>query len=264
MPSPFPGMDPYLEAYWGDVHTRLMSNASRQINLELPDDLQARVEEGLRVVDDGAWEGTVYPDVLIVETPDEDVASPPRDTAVQVAEPCVLILDDRPVSRHIEIIDLRDDGRVVTAIEFLSRSNKVGQAGIQVYRKKQRAYLDAGVNLVEIDLLRDGDFVLAAPEEAIPLKYRTPYRICVRRARDLQRIELYRAPLRERLPNIPIPLRSNDPDVILQLQPLLDECYRDGKFRRLNYQQEPSPRLEKEDAAWADRLLQDAGLRLMR
>ena len=46
MSSPFPGMDPYLEAHWGDIHTRLMANASRKINLELPDDLQARVRRG--------------------------------------------------------------------------------------------------------------------------------------------------------------------------------------------------------------------------
>ena len=45
MKSPFPGMDPYLESYWGDVHTRLMVYASNQINAQLPDELQARVRK---------------------------------------------------------------------------------------------------------------------------------------------------------------------------------------------------------------------------
>ena len=31
MPSPFPGMDPFLEAHWGDVHARLIVNACNQI-----------------------------------------------------------------------------------------------------------------------------------------------------------------------------------------------------------------------------------------
>ena len=112
MPSPFPGMDPYLESYWGDVHTRLMANASRKINLELPDDLQARVEEGLRVTENGFRLGTIYPDVFVVETPDTVVASRRSAAAVPVAEPCVLRLEETRTARHIEIVNLRDDGRV--------------------------------------------------------------------------------------------------------------------------------------------------------
>jgi len=254
-------MDPYLEMYWGDIHTRLMSNASRQINLELPEDLQARVEECLRVVADGAFDGTIYPDVFVVETPDVEPTGRQTANAVQIAEPLVLILDDAPTARHIEIVDLRDGSRVITAIEVLSRSNKVGLSGVQAYRKKQRTYLEAGINLVEIDLLRDGDFVLAAREEPIPAEYRTPYRVCVRRASDLNRIEFYRAPLRDPLPNIPIPLRPSDADVVLQLQPLIDECYRDGRYDRLNYQSDPRPALSGEDRAWADEVLRSSGRR---
>lgn len=261
MPSPFPGMDPYLEAYWGDVYTRLMANASRRINLELPDDLQARVEEGLTVTESGIRERTIYPDVVVVEMPAASAAPRRAVNAVSVAEPCVLTLEEAPTPRHVEIVDLRDECRVITVIEVLSRANKVGLAGVQAYRRKQRACLDAGVNLVEIDLLREGDFVLAVPEEPIPSAYRTPYRICVRRASDMQRIELYRAPLREPLPNIPIPLRPSDADVVLQLQPLIDECYRDGRYERLNYRAPPRPALSADDAAWAEEILRPAGCR---
>ena len=49
MESPFPGMDPYLEGHWGDVHTSLIVYARNQINAQLPNDLQARVEESLAV-----------------------------------------------------------------------------------------------------------------------------------------------------------------------------------------------------------------------
>lgn len=60
MKSPFPGMDPYLEQYWGDVHTTLMVYARNQINESLPDDLQARVEESLSVETDEGFHRTVY------------------------------------------------------------------------------------------------------------------------------------------------------------------------------------------------------------
>ena len=49
MKSPFPGMDPYLERYWGDIHTSLIVYARNQLNAQLPDDLQARVEESAGV-----------------------------------------------------------------------------------------------------------------------------------------------------------------------------------------------------------------------
>ena len=182
MKSPFPGMDPYLEQHWGDVHTRLIVYASNQINAQLPDDLQARVEESIAVEADDPPRRTVYPDVSVVEPPSVRETAAPALAVVTVAEPCVLLDDEPRTQRHIEIVNLRDGGRVITAIEVLSPANKVGQAGRSAYRKKQRDYLEAGINLVEIDLVRDGDFILAAVEHRIPPDYRTPYLVCIRRA----------------------------------------------------------------------------------
>jgi hypothetical protein len=257
MKSPFPGMDPYLEAYWGDVHTSLMVYARNQINAQLPDELQARVQEVLGgEIEDEAWR-TVYLDVRAVEERDAWPGETQQATAViDVAEPCVLLLEDEPrTERHLEIVDTSDGGRVVTAIEVLSPANKVGRAGRKAYRCKQREFLDAGVNLVEIDLIREGEFVMAAPKDHIPRDYRTPYLVCIRRADQLGRVEIYRAPLRERLPNIPIPLREGDKDVVLRLQPLIDDCYRDGRYHRIDYRVEPRPRLDEDDTRWADELL---------
>ena len=45
MPSPFPGMDPYLEASWGDIHHRFITYSCDQIQSQLPRDLKARTEE---------------------------------------------------------------------------------------------------------------------------------------------------------------------------------------------------------------------------
>ncbi len=263
MKSPFPGMDPCLESHWGDIHSSLMVYARNQINSQLPDDLQARVEESLAVEVDDQARRTVYPDVCVVEQPDMPYGESSVATeVVAVAEPCVLTLEDEPrTERHLEIVDLSDGGRVVTVIEILSPANKVGDPGRHLYVQKQRQYLDAGVNLVEIDLLRQGEFVLAAPQQRIPSAYRTPYQICIRRAVDRGRVEIYRAPLREPLPNIPIPLRPTDRDVVLQLQPLIDACYRDGRYHHINYREEPVPRLGEADARWADGILHEKGLR---
>jgi hypothetical protein len=256
-------MDPYLEAHWGDVHTRLTVYASNQLNAQLPDDLQARVEEDVTVTADGERTRAVYPDVGVIEEPGTGrVESGEASMGVAMAEPIVVTVEDEPRTlRHIEIIDTRDGGRVVTAIEFLSPANKVGSTGQLIYIRKQRHYLDAGVNLVEIDLIRAGNYVLAIPEDRLPPACRTPYLACIRRATRPNQAELYPIPLRQPLPNLPVPLRPTDKDVVLRLQPLLDDCYRDGRYGRLNYGPDPTPRLGESDARWADSILKDKGLR---
>ena len=85
MKSPFPGMDPYLEAHWGDVHARLIVYASNQINAQLPDDLQARVEEDVAVTEDDQKTRTLYPDVRVVE---ESVVPPGEATEAAVSVAC--------------------------------------------------------------------------------------------------------------------------------------------------------------------------------
>jgi len=50
--SPFPGMDPYMESRWADIHARLIVYASNQLNSQLPGDLSARIEETLTVEED--------------------------------------------------------------------------------------------------------------------------------------------------------------------------------------------------------------------
>lgn len=167
----------------------------------------------------------------------------------------------RATERHLEIVNASDGGRVVTVIELLSPANKIGVDAQLAYIRKQRECTAANINLVEIDLIRAGSFVLAVPQERLPPSCRTPYLACVRRAAEPQVAEVYPMPLRNSLPTIRIPLRSTDADVALPLQSLLDACYRDGRYRRTNYRDDPTPRLDDADAAWADELLCTAGLR---
>lgn len=253
--SPFPGMDPYLERYWGDVHTSLMVYARNQLVPQLPAGLLARVEEGLTVIAGERAARTIYPDVSVVEEPSSGYSSG-TDTAVQIAEPLLLAVGDEfQKARHIEIVDSRDGNRLITVIEFLSPGNKSSQAGREAYRRKQVDYVESEVNLVEIDLVGSGSWMLAFPEGRLPVDWRTTYQICVRRATKPLDAELYRVPLRERLPNIRIPLRSGDPDVVLQLQPLIDDCYRDGAYWQIDYTSELSPPLDSDDARWAREIL---------
>ena len=259
MPSPFPGMDPYLEAHWGDVHTRLVTYSGDQLQPQLPGDLVIRVEEYLAVEtdEDGKPRG-YYPDVRVTEHPNNGGRAGVRPaSAVAVAEPVIVALSTEPPTLHsLKIYDRNN--RVITAIELLSPANKVGDAGRKAYRKKQQDLIEGGVSLVEIDLLREGSYVLYPAEVKLPLDCRGPYRISVVRSWQLDRAEVYRVSLRQRLPAIRIPLRPADGDVVLDLQPLIERCYEYGRYDRdLDYRMDPVPPLTGDDAAWAEALLKE-------
>ena len=264
MKSPFPGMDPYLEAHWGDVHTSLMTYARDLLRPQLPGDLKVRVEERISVQDPDEDERPAgyFPDVRIIERPASGSLASVETSTLAVAEPILVPRMAEPqTERSLQIIDTRSGNRIVTTIEILSPANKIDAKGRSAYRKKQSQLAQADVNLVEIDLLRDGSYVLIAPWEAVPRSCRGTYRVAVSRATDPEIVEMYRVPLRQRLPTIRIPLRSGDPDALLDLQSLIDAAYENGGYDDTDYSLDPEPPLSPEDAEWATAVLNEANRR---
>jgi hypothetical protein len=261
VPSPFPGMDPYLEHHWGDVHSRLIIYASDQLRRRLPGDLRARVEERLLVELPEDEDRTIYPDVSIIEEGRWGPTSV-AEAGTAVAEPVLLIAADDPLTQtFIEIIDARSGGRVVTTIEFLIPTNKWLGPYRDHYLLKQEALKGARVNSVEIDLLRGGVRTFSVPDATLPAALRHGYAACVHRGRVPAQYEFYPLRLRDRLPGFRIPLRPADKDVVLDLQALVDLCYENGGYDTVDYRAEPDPPLAPDDARWADALLREKGLR---
>ena len=262
MKSPFPGMDPYLEQYWRDVHHRLVTYACDQLQAELPGDLRARMEERVYVETDAGQRRVIYPDVHVVQRPKPEPLARVPEGGVAVAEPLVFEWASEPVTEgYVEIVETGSGNRVVTVIEFLSPANKLPGAGQRLYFQKQREVQAAGANMVEIDLIRSGQRSFIMPEGQIPASYRTTYQVCVWRGWRPDQYEFYPAPLQQRLPAIRIPLRETDRDVPLDLQALVDQCYHNGRYDDLDYRSPPNPPLDPPEAAWADELLRTAGLR---
>ena len=137
MQNPFPGMNPYLEPHWGDIHHRLITYASDQLQPELPGDLRARVEERVLVESSDDVLRRVIPDVRIVERPGQPRPSDVATVELTVAEPLLLrVLTEAHEEGFIEIRDA--GGRVITVIEVISLSNKTAGPARKKYRRKQR------------------------------------------------------------------------------------------------------------------------------
>jgi hypothetical protein len=255
MKSPFPGMDPYLESRWGDVHNRLISSISAALQPNLPEGLRARGEQDIRLEDQESPEaGLVFEgDIAVVDTRPSKQAWAAESGGISIlAEP--LVIEIKPaIRRHkwIQIVDTRDGNRVVTVIEILGPGNKSSGELSRSYRRKLREYARAGVNIVEIDLLRSRRSRLIIKSDAIPHDHRTAYYTCVHRAKKPGKWTVYPMPLRSPLPPIAIPCRPADPDVRLELQPVLERVYREGGHDDIDYTKPPEPPFGPDDAAWA-------------
>lgn len=261
--SPFPGLDPWLEAHWGDVHHSLSQYTRDALQEQIPGDLIARVEERVFVEDDDIRVRTIAPDVLIGERkPFPGQTFFPADVGgVALAEPKIFVMPtDETVQGYIEIRE-RNGNRVITVIEFLSPSNKLGGTGQRLYKEKQQQVLESTASLVEIDLVRAGQRVLALSERNFPAEWRNCAQACISRSWNRPDLEAYGFPLREPLPALLIPLRPHEPPVILNLQAILDECYRKGRYHHIDYSRPPEPPLNADDAEWADAVLKAAGRR---
>lgn len=142
MPSPFPGMDPYLEGYlWPDLHTALANRLQRQLAPLLRPDYTARF--GVFIVEDTTPEadlGVMYPDVEVLLSRTRALPrAEPADTAVTATTPATLTL---PVLMPVEVrtvqVEVHDaaSNELVTSIEILSPVNK-REPGLAQYRAKR-------------------------------------------------------------------------------------------------------------------------------
>src|SRR5687767_12353482 len=116
MPSPFPGMDPYLEQFWGDVHTSLTTYTRDQLRPQMPPDLRVRVEEYVTVESDEGVEPQRYkPDVRVVERPPPGPGpAAGRPYPVALTEPLTVEVRSEPRTlRSLRILDASSGHRIV-------------------------------------------------------------------------------------------------------------------------------------------------------
>lgn len=267
MPSPFPGMDPYLEGEeWHDVHQRLATEISDYLAPQVRPQYIVRL--AVAVVPDlpHAQEIEVIdPDMEILRrkrTP-EPVPPPLAAGGVAVMTPTIT----KPVIMPLPVLKVRlvtveiretETHRLVTSIELLSPVNK-RKPGLTKFLEKRARLQEAGVHLVDIDLIRRGKRPVTPPsftETHPPAK--AHYSVMLTRAKANQ-IELWPIRVQEQLPTIAIPLRAGDPDIPLDLGAVFTAIYdKAGYDLSLDYSlPPPPPALDAATQNWIDELLKD-------
>lgn len=269
MPSPFPGMDPFLEkkVIFHELHTQMLAEAQRLLQPQLRPHYIARLERHLS--EGSVWEmgiGSLHrkePDLSVIEYPTTGESVP---AVLEVATPTAIAMEEL----DSELLEMRKQRRIViyiddhprrsvTSIELLSPTNKDPETmGEQRYLEKRNSALHGGMNWVEIDLLRGGN----RPE--VPLEHPATAYSCyiVRATPSGWEHQVFDWGIRDRLPVLPIPLLGTD-RVVLDLQHCFtaayDACAADTEA---DYTKDPpSPPVIDEDKAWIDQTLLNRGWR---
>lgn len=265
MPSPFPGMDPYLEHsdFWPEVHHWLITLIAEALVPQVRPKYRVAIEK--RIYEISQPEESSNGNSLLVGIPDVSIhrqsakAEITSQSATVVAQPQTVMLPmpEEIKQAYLEIRDMQT-GQVVTAIEILSPVNKRPGEGRNTYIHKRQRILSSLTHLVEIDLLRGWQTmpVLGSPTFG-------DYRILISHSELRPSAAWYAVDIKESLPILPIPLLCKDESATVDLQALLTAVYERGGFDYvLDYSRPLNPMLSESKASWANRLLTDKDLTL--
>ena len=257
MPTPFPGMDPYLEraSLWPDVHNGLIAAFRDYLAPLLRPRYFVSIEERTYLVnpDDLVFAGRA--DVAVVERWRGETG------AVAVMEATDVVTVDVPLRDEVREtwLEVRSTAneRVVTVLEILSPTNKRAGDGREQFLEKRLGIFSTRTHVVEIDLLRAGE-----PMPVFGWGGTSDYRILVSRGDRRPRAALHPFRVRQPIPTFALPLLRGDDEPLVNLGEVLHRLYeRAGYDLRLDYRAPAEPPLAGADAAWADELLQAVGLR---
>lgn len=247
MRSPFPGMDPYLEApgLWPDVHTELITGIRVVLAELLSPHFVVSVEQRVSIAEEeGAPVGVIVPDLAVLTPPRQGVTAP-YDAAYDAPTLIEALPDPEVRERFLEIRDARSR-TVVTIIELLSPSNKTeAHPSAIAFDRKRSVVCESRTNWIEIDLLRAGKRFEAVADKS-------DYYALLKRVTDY-RYEVWFADLRDRLPTILVPTTEAFGPVALNLQQVFDTAYARAHYAdSVDYSANPpSPPLRPADANWA-------------
>jgi hypothetical protein len=222
MPSPFPGMNPHLEQEdtWHDFHERFIPLVATSLGAQLRPRYIVKIDKHIYVhqlaAESRRFVGRA--DVSLARGWDQAVPETGARSATGLLEAPARVRLPRVDHEQLSYVEIRDrkSRDLVTVVELLSPTNKRMGPDREQYLAKRGEILSSPVHLIEMDLLRGGP---PLPAEGRP---DCDYSILVSRVELRPDADFWPIGLRERLPQIPVPVHAPDPDAQLDLQVILD------------------------------------------
>jgi len=252
VPSPFPGVDPYLEnpELWPDVHNGLIAALRDELSPLLRPSYYVALEERTYLEEPGELVLVGRPDVTVV---DRDRHGAERESKQSLTPTLVEV--ELPIGAQVRetFLEVRTttEGVVVTVVELLSPGNKRSGTGRRVYLDKRELVLSTHTSLVELDLLRAGE-----PMPTVGQRVRSDYSILVSRGYRRPKADLIPFGVRDPIPQFPLPLRRGENELTVDLGRVLHALYDRASYDlRIEFEKATVPPLASDDADWAKALV---------
>ena len=271
MPSPFPGMNPYLEreTIWKDFHDSFLMVIRNRLVPQVRPNYIVKLGEYLFIHEPPA-EGRFLAGHGDVSLSQANRSLPDTDGAVAVLSPTKIRIPFVDIEEHVflEIRD-RENLNLVTVIEMLSPTNKKPGADRDHYLAKRALLTRSEAHFVEIDLLRAGRRLFASTDISAMLSNESKhidYVILINRSWKRKEartaFEVFPVSIGEALPCIPLPLREGQTEIPFDLQEAFQQAYEAGPYQlgALDYTEPPDPPLPPDLANWANECLRKAGM----
>jgi hypothetical protein len=227
MPSPFAGMDPYLEdgKLWPSFQHQMVHSLYQMLLPGLMDRYRARVCQRIYVA-----EQALFTSIIREEH---------QESLIEIRQ--------------------RADGRLITIVDAAGPANKTTSEGRAAYLEKRREGQSCQCNLVEIDLVLQGAPLLDYSREGLP---DWDFAVTVTRASKPDQYEIYTATLEKPLPRFRLPLAADDRDTVVDLQAAFNRAFDQGNFlEKIDYRHDPATKLDDADRAYVDQRLRRQKMR---
>ena len=222
MPSPLPGMDPYLEdpGRFPVFRKHLIASLYQLLLPGLVDRYRARVHSR------------------------------------QYESELVLFTSVQKFQHDEEFIEIRSriDGRLVTLVDIVSIANRTTATGRDAYLATRAVAHSEKASILELDLVTQGRPPLAFNRADLPAHH---YLAIVSRANNATTHECFPANLRRRLPKIRLPLAADDRDTVIDLQVVFARAFEQSQLEKCIDYREPLPPdvvLSADDREWVEAL----------
>ncbi len=228
MPSPLPGMDPYLEdpSRFPIFRKSLIASLYQLLLPGLVDRYRARV------------------------------------LSRQFESELVLFTSVQRFQHDEDFIEIRSrtDGRLVTIVDIVSIVNRTTSMGRDAYLATRTLAQSEKASVLELDLVTQGKPPLAFNRADLPPHQ---YLSIVSRANNSTTHECFPASLRRRLPKIRLPLATDDRDTVVDLQVVFARAYELSQLEwQIDYRASlpVDVVLSPDDREWAETLGRAYGL----
>ncbi len=233
----YQGVNAHLMSYlqneiaFKGFHNYFVIYLASTLNDSLAENYHAATEDTLKILrtftDAPPAPKVLYPDISLRQESPHTLLQPTLSGAAALYVPLPTIEENKePLS--VAIYE-QNRAKPVAVIEMLSPGNKISADNRREYKEKRYLLTQAGIVLVEVDLLHETPSVIDGVPVYPDAVDSTPYSIAITDIAHSNKTAVYQFGINQPIPTLPIPL-LNEETVVCDFDAVYQEAFTRGRF----------------------------------